>query len=258
MTDPAHKAEDVQTVMITGAAAGIGAGVAAGFANLGANLVLADIDEEELASLDNNLTARGVDVLASRTDVTSAAGLKALVNAAVERFSGIDVLVVAAGGFSGSKTIEEVSDEEWEAGVALNLSSAFKTARAVVPVMKRARAGRIIMISSASGRMPTNVAAGVCYYAASKAGLLGLTRVLAIELGPYGVTVNAVAPGTTYTERVAKFRSLETFDRIAETVPLGRISTVEEQVGPILFLASPPARYITGATLDVNGGRLML
>jgi NAD(P)-dependent dehydrogenase (short-subunit alcohol dehydrogenase family) len=152
----------------------------------------------------------------------------------------------------------EVSDYEWDAGITLNLTSAFKAARAVIPMMKRAGAGRIIMISSASGRMPTTVAAGVCYYAASKAGLLGLTRILALELGPYGITVNAVAPGTTYTDRVARFRSIETFDRIAETIPLGRIGTVEDQVGPILFLASPAARYVTGATIDVNGGRLML
>jgi NAD(P)-dependent dehydrogenase (short-subunit alcohol dehydrogenase family) len=244
--------------MITGAAAGIAAGAASAFAGQGANLVLADINEAALGQLADGLRRRDVDVLAARTDVTDTVELAGLVEAAESRFGAIDVLVAAAGGFTGSKSVEEVSDDEWEAGIALNLTSAFKTTRAVIPIMKRARAGRIIMISSASGRMPTTVAAGVCYYAASKAGLLGLTRILALELGPFGVTVNAVAPGTTYTERVSRFRSIETFDAIAETIPLGRISAVEDQIGPILFLASPAAGYITGATLDVNGGRLML
>jgi 3-oxoacyl-[acyl-carrier protein] reductase len=113
-----------------------------------------------------------------------------------------------------------------------------------------------VFVSSEAGRMPVGVT--TAYYAAAKAGVIGLARHLALELGPANVTVNVVAPGTTLTERVAALWDSERQAKIIERTPLGRLARLEDQVGPILFLASPAAQYMTGTTLDVNGGRLML
>jgi NAD(P)-dependent dehydrogenase (short-subunit alcohol dehydrogenase family) len=113
------------------------------------------------------------------------------------------------------------------------------------------------MVSSATGRMPTTVASSVIHYAVAKAGIMGLVRQLAVELGPHGINVNAVAPGTTFTPRVERIRTRESLSGIAATIPLGRVAEIEDQVGPIAFLASPDADYLTGVVLDVNGGRIM-
>jgi 3-oxoacyl-[acyl-carrier protein] reductase len=247
-----------RTVLVTAGVAGIGGGVTRAFAQHGADVVVADLDGPGLARLELELAELGIGVLARRVDATDSAAIDRLVAEAVERFGGIDILVSAAGGYSGPRGITDVSDEEWESGMALNVTTAFKAIRAVTPVMRTAGRGRIIVLSSASGRQPSMATSSVVYYAAGKAALLGLMRQSAIELGPHGITVNAVAPGTTYTPRLARFRSRDTFEAINRQVPLGRISEVEDQVGPILFLASDAAGYVNGATLDVNGGRLMM
>jgi len=246
-----------QTAIVTGGASGIARGVAVGLAIGGADVVVGDIEEEGIRALEDTLKREGLSVLAVPTDVTSTSDVERLTSRAVEIFGGIDILVTAAGGFSARIDMENISDEVWEQSLSLNLSSVFRCCRAVVTQMKKQdRGGRIVTVSSAAGRTPVTTTAA--HYAASKAGVLGFTRHLARELGKYGITVNAVAPGATKTPRLDAMYSPEHYALISDLTPLGRIAQIDEQVGPILFLASEHARYMTGATLDVNGGRVML
>jgi 3-oxoacyl-[acyl-carrier protein] reductase len=246
-----------RTVIVTGAGSGIGEAAARGFVAAGYRTVLADRDLAAAMRVAGDLGS-GDNVFTVEADITSSASTRELAAATVQRFGGIDVLVNAAGGHGGGTAIEDITDEEWDRGIALNLTGAFRVAQAVVPAMKKAGRGSIVLVSSAAGRTPTTAAPGVPHYVAAKAGVIGLVKQMAVELGPFGIIVNSVAPGTTYTPRVARIRSEESFSGIAATVPLGRIATVDDQVGPIIFLASDAARYMTGTTLDVNGGRIMV
>ena len=145
---------------------------------------------------------------------------------------------------------------EWNQTVALNLSSVFLCCRAAIPLLKRSKAGRIINVTSISGR--TVHAASSPAYGAAKAGVTQLTRFLAYELGPDGITANSIAPLTTLTPRVAALRTAADIERIAAQVPLRRLAEVDDHVSAMLYLASDGAAFVTGVALDVNGGRVMM
>ncbi|MBI4608044.1 MAG: SDR family oxidoreductase [Candidatus Rokubacteria bacterium] len=243
-----------QVVIVTGAAKGIGAAIARAFAREGARLALLDIDASGAEGVAGALAGR--QVLVCKADVTVAADVRQAVDAVVARWGRIDVLVNNAGGFAVIRRTEDIPDEEWDAILRFNLTSVFLCSKAVVPVMKRQRSGRIVNLSSTVGR--AGAVTVTSHYAAAKAGVLGFTRHLARELGPDGITVNAVAPGTVGTERWHALRTEEEKRKIAESVPLRRVSAPEEIAEAVLFLASDAARYITGATLDVNGGLVMM
>ena len=245
-----------QVVVVTGAGRGIGAATARAFATEGARLAVLDIDAAGLDALVQDLTAKGTDVLGLRCDVTVGAEVKHAFEAVASRFGRIDVLVNNAGGFSRIRPTEEIPDEEWDAILRLNLTSVFLSTKAVLPIMKRQRAGRIVNLASVVGR--SAAVSVTTHYAAAKAGVIGFTRNLAREVGPDGITVNAIAPGTVGTERFWALRSPEETRRIAEGVPLRRVAEPEEIAQCILFLASDAAGYMTGAALDVNGGIVML
>ena len=161
-----------------------------------------------------------------------------------------------AGGFWKQLSVEETPENEWDRVVDLNLKTVFLCARAAIPIFKRQRSGRIVNIGSIAG--VTLLQGTSPPYAAAKAGVHSLTRVLAFELGKHGVTAIAIAPGTTATERVVAVRSQEQRDMIGKGTLVGRIAEVPDIVGWVLFLASPEAGYLTGQTLSVNGGRLMV
>jgi NAD(P)-dependent dehydrogenase (short-subunit alcohol dehydrogenase family) len=246
---------DGRVVLVTGAARGIGLRVARAFGREGARVAALDIDTAGIDGLVRELAVEGREALALKSDVTAAAEVRRAVDTVVDRWGRVDVLVNNAGGFSVIRRTEDIPDEEWEAIFRLNVTSAFLCAKAVLPHMRRQRSGAIVNLSSITGR--ASVVTVTSHYAAAKAALLGFTRHLAREVAGDGIRVNAVAPGTVATERFRALRTPEESRRLAESVPLGRVAEPEEIADVILFLASDAAGYITGATVDVNGGLTM-
>ncbi|TDC52792.1 SDR family oxidoreductase [Jiangella ureilytica] len=245
-----------RTAIVTGAAFGIGRGVAVELARRGANVVAGDIKADELTNVEGEIAGVGGKCRTVVFDATISAENERLVRIANEEFGIVQLLVASVGGFPAKTPLEDVTDDQWDRGIRLNLSSAFYSCRAVIPQMKSAGFGRIVTVSSAAGRSPSNPT--TAFYAAAKAGVIGLTRQLAQEAGRHGITVNSVAPGITLTPRIRELYDDAGMERLRSVTPLGRIAEVEDQVAPVLFLLSDGARHITGASLDVNGGRLML
>ena len=233
-----------QVVVITGGARGIGKGCADAFAEAGARVYVLDLAEP---------TGKATFIAC---DVTDWQRVKAVFERIAREAGRIDVLVNSAGGFWQQLSVEDTPEEEWDKVIDLNLKSIFLCAKAVIPVFTRQGSGRIVNIGSMAGVSAMTMSSPP--YAAAKAGVHSLTRVLAFELGKHGVTVNALAPGTTATERVVAVRSQEQRDAIGKTTLVGRIAEVSDMVGWVLFLAAPESGYLTGQTLSVNGGRLMV
>jgi len=176
----------------------------------------------------------------------------------MDKWGRLDILVNNAGRGGAGPPVEEISAEEWDRLITLNLKSAFLCIRAVAPIMKRQGYGRIVNVSSRAGRSHSEVTGPV--YGSAKAGMLGLTRHMAAELGPYGITVNAVAPGLVMSQRVkARFEALteEEQRKTIMNIPLRRLAEPEEIARTIAFLASDDASYVNGVALDVNGGIYM-
>jgi 3-oxoacyl-[acyl-carrier protein] reductase len=245
-----------QVVVVTGGAKGIGKGAAEAFAEAGARVYVIDVDETGGEAVARDIRKAGGNATFVVADVTDARR----VGAAFTRIAGeaerLDVLVNCAGGFWKQLSVEETPEDEWDNVIDLNLKSIFLCARAAIPVFKRQTSGRVINIGSMAG--VSTLTPSSPPYSAAKAGVHALTRVLAFELGKYGVTVNAIAPGTTATERVVAVRNQEQRDAIGRSTLVGRIGEVSDMVGWILFLACPEAGYLTGQTISVNGGRLMV
>ncbi len=245
-----------RTVLVTGAAHGFGRVIAGAFATRGATVFVCDVVEGELAETVAILGDRGHGMV---VDVTNRKAVGRWVEEA-ERYTGrLDVLVNNAGGVLGqiARPVEEVATLEWEGVVAANQTAAFWTSQAVAPAMKRAGAGRIVNVAGSPvlGPDPTGIQA----HASAKAGLVGLTRQLAHELGPFGITVNAVAPGLVLSNDAV--RSLweglghdAQQDRLSG-IALRRLGTPADVAHAVLFLASEQAGWISGAVLPVDGGR---
>jgi NAD(P)-dependent dehydrogenase (short-subunit alcohol dehydrogenase family) len=245
-----------QVAAVTGGARGIGQGAAEAFAQAGARVYVVDVDNAAGETVARGIQARGGQAAFLACDVTGAAQVRAAFDRILAEAGRLDILVNSAGGFWKQLSVEETPEEEWDKVVDLNLKSIFLCARAAIPAFKRQGRGRIINIGSMAGVSALQPSSPP--YAAAKAGVHSLTRVLAFELGQHGVTANAIAPGTTATERVVAVRSQEQRDMIGKGTLVGRIAEVADIVGWVLFLASPEAGYLTGQTISVNGGRLMV
>jgi 3-oxoacyl-[acyl-carrier protein] reductase len=244
-----------QVAVVTGGARGIGKGAAQCLAEAGARVYVIDIDEAAGDAVAREIQKNGGAAACIACDVTDARRVKDTFDRIAAEAGRIDVLVNSAGGFWKQLSVEETPEDEWDRVVHLNLKSIFLCAQAVIPTFKRQKSGRIVSIGSQAG--VTVLQPSSPPYAAAKAGVHALTRVLAFELGKHGVTANAIAPGTTATERVVAVRSQEQRDAIGQATLVGRIGEVSDMVGWILFLASPEASYLTGQTISVNGGRFM-
>ena len=245
-----------KVVIVTGAAKGIGASIAEACVREGARVAALDLDGPGAEAVAKALRDREADALALRCDVTRTPDIAAALEAVLARWGRVDVLVNNAGGFAVIRDTEDIPEAEWEAIMASNLTSVFLFSKAVLPIMKRQRYGRIVNLASVVGR--AGAVRVTSHYAAAKAGVIGFTRHLALEVGADGITVNAVAPGTTATERVLNARTPEETARVAAAIPVRRLGEPREIADAVVFLASDAAAFVNGATLDVNGGQVMV
>ena len=227
-----------RTVLVTGGARGIGLAVARRFASLGDNV-----------AVTYNTSPPPDDLFGVACDVTSADSVDAAFKAVEERFGPVEVLVSNAG-ITKDGLLLKMSEESFTSVIDTNLTAAYRVAKRATPAMLRARSGRIILVSSVVGLLG---AAGQANYAASKAGLVGLARSLARELGSRSITVNVVAPGPVETDMTAALGD-KRLAEITAAVPLGRMASADEIAGVVAFLASADAAYITGAVVPVDGG----
>ena len=243
-----------RVAVVTGGSRGIGKAIAHGFAEAGASVVLVSRNENELAKASAEITrATGAKIAHVAADMSRRAEVKVLAGKALDAFGRVDVLVNNAGG-NRPQPIDEVTDETWDYFLELNLSSCMALTRALVPQMKERRWGRIIYTSSILGF--TSVA-GRSVYSSTKSALLGLARANAIDLGPFGITANCLAPGPFSTELTAANFTPEARELFASRTALGRWGETRELVGPALLLASDAGSYITGTAIVVDGGTIV-
>jgi 3-oxoacyl-[acyl-carrier protein] reductase len=253
---PSYPEFSGRVVAVTGAAQGIGAVTARAFAEQHACVALLDLDAKGAQQVAATIAATGGRATVLHTDVTDEKSVAAAIAGTVSEFGGLDVLVNCAGGYGRLATVEDMPVDEWDSTIALNLRSVFLVSRAVIPHLKKSKAGRIISVASISGRTVTSASSPA--YGSAKAAVIQLTRFLAQQLGPDGITANAIAPITTLTPRVKALRTEDDIARIAAQVPLRRLAVSEDHSNAMLFLASDAAAYINGVVLDVNGGRVMM
>jgi 3-oxoacyl-[acyl-carrier protein] reductase len=241
-----------QAALITGAGRGIGAAIAREFARAGCDVALVDLGAfDEAQSLADELCQSGRRAVALRADVSDVGAAEQTVAAAVQAFGRLDHLVCNAG-IARDAMIWKMTEEAWDQVIDVNLKGCFAYCRAVAGLFRKQQHGRIVNIASINGLRGK---AGQANYAASKAGIIALTRTLARELGPKGVNVNCVAPGMVRTEMAAKLPPAILENAIAETA-LGRIAEPEDVARVVVFLCSEGARHITGEVIRVDGGQL--
>ena len=247
-----------KVAIVTGGAGGLGEAISAALADEGARVAIFDTNPDAIDRALDEL-ARPESVMGAIVDVRSRESVTSGVAEVIAAFGGIDILIAAAGGSLGTpRDIDDIEPEHLDLVIDVNIKGTFNCAQAVVRFMKVRGGGAIVNFSSIGGRS-TSPVTGIPY-AAAKAGVLGLTRRLAREVGPDGIRVNAIAPGLFLTGRLqGMFDAMADKDRneVLDSIPLHRMPELRECVEPVLFLASDESSYITGAVLDVNGGRFM-
>lgn len=246
---------DGKAALITGAGRGIGRALAMGFAAAGAKVACNDINPDSLEKTVESISSAGGQARAFAADVADRMQVEALIEAAREAFERIDILVNNAG-VEPHAVLLELDEYDWDRTLAVNLKGAFLLTQSVGRVMAAAGGGVIVNIASIAGR-----AHGLkdrAAYVASKTGLIGLTREAARDLAAMGIRVNAVCPGVIETEMTARLRQdPEMMARWLADIPQGRLGTTQDILGPVMFLCSQAASYITGQAINVDGGKVM-
>ena len=241
-----------RVAIVTGAWRGLGRAIAERLHERGA-AVAVNVRDASRAELLARVLGDGA--LAVAGDVAEAGVPESIVSRTLARFGRVDILVNNAA-FARSTRFSELSAEEWRTAIEVNLTAPFLLTKAVLPAMQAAKYGRIINISSSAGRTVSTL--GGAHYTSSKAGMLGLTRAAAKELGKFGITVNAVCPGMIDTELTHENATPDLLERLATGYPVPRLGTPREVADLVCFVASEAAGYMTGTSLDINGGDLMM
>ena len=244
-----------KVVIVTGAARGMGKACASAFLKEGGKVFLNDIDGETLSETVGELHGAGKDAYPFVGDISKKGIAISLVETALERLGTVDVLVNNVGILRTTK-LESIEESEWDEVLAVNVKSFFLMTKAVLPVMREKGYGKIVNVSSSAGRSTSEL--GGAHYTASKAAVLGLSRHAAREMAPFGVNVNAVCPGLIDTPMIHERSSQGRLEAWRNHIPFGRFGQPWEEADLVLFLASDEASYITGATIDINGGSLMM
>ncbi|MFA7666894.1 MAG: SDR family NAD(P)-dependent oxidoreductase [Burkholderiaceae bacterium] len=247
MTD---KASSQRVAVVTGGGSGLGREMALRFARDGAAVIVADQNADTASTVSNEIVKAGGRALGLKVDVREQAEVEAMVRAAVENFGGLHILVNSAGVGEQTAFLKQTM-AGFERIIAVNLTGTFRCVHVAAPEMIKCGWGRIINISSVTGLRGVS---GRVSYGSSKTGIVGMTRALAIELAPYNITVNAIAPGPVDTEMVKEVHSQATRDTYNRNSPMHRYGTTMEIADGAAFLASDQASYITGHTLPIDGG----
>jgi len=243
-----------KVAVVTGGASGIGRAIAERFARDKFTAVILDINEENGKQVAAEINSRGEHAAFFGIDVTQESAVHAGFQKITSDHGRVDILVNVAGGTSHRHTVEEFPLQHWQETMDRNLTSTFLCCRAVIGIMKSQKSGAIISISSDIG---FSGAVSRSAYAAAKAGIVGLSKCLALELAPFGIRANVVAPGRIATKRVRNTYSDEEWEAANKRIPLGRAGEPEDVAEAVAFLASDASRHVTGQTIHVNGGRIM-
>jgi NAD(P)-dependent dehydrogenase (short-subunit alcohol dehydrogenase family) len=248
-----------KVALITAVGSGIGRATAGIMAREGAVIVGVDNDERRLAMAMEAMNMSGGHAIGRPADALDEAQVNEVVDWAAKQYGSVDILVNAVGGSTiiekPGATVDELTFGDWQRLIHFNLTGTFLFSHAVTPLMKRRRSGKIVNLASIAGRGLSESSSSA--YSAAKGGIIAFTRKLAFELGPFGITVNAIAPGRTLTERIRpRWNQQSPEDQAAEVarIPLRRVAEAVDQAKVICFLASSDADFVTGVTIDVTGG----
>jgi 3-oxoacyl-[acyl-carrier protein] reductase len=253
---PAYPDLAGKVAVVTGGSRGIGAATCRLLASNGVRVAVVARAQPAIDRVVAQITAAGGEAIGQAADCTRWSAIEAMRAAVEATFGPADILVAFAGGFGAYTPAYEIAEDEWHAVIASNLTATFLTIKSFLPVMIERRRGSIVTMASCVARsldVPLTAS-----YAAAKAGIIGLTRHVAKEVGPYGIRANCVAPGTTRSERLERIMPAERAELVRALSPLGRLGVPEDTGLATLFLASDAASWVTGVTLDVAGGRVMV
>lgn len=243
-----------KVAVVTGAAQGIGRAVALAMGREGAKVLLADLQFEKAQAVANELKALAADALAVEVNVANETSVKRMAKSAFERFGRVDILVNVAGIYYPKASVVDLSEEDWDRTIEINVGSNFLCCREFVPAMRAQKSGRIISLASGIGHYGMRQ---FSHYAASKAAVIGFVKSLAREVGPDGITVNAICPGSANTSMPRQHRSEEEVMARLRSTPLPHVLEAEDIASAILFLASDAAAFITGQSYNINCGSYM-
>jgi 3-oxoacyl-[acyl-carrier protein] reductase len=245
-----------KVVLVTGGSKGIGAAAVRALAANDARVAVNGRDEAALAAIVDEIAEAGGEAVVAPADVCSFEAIESMRERIEAKLGPVDVLVAFAGGFGAYTPVQDITEEEWHAVIDSNLTSTFLTVKAFLPGMIERRRGAIVTMASNAARFLDSTL--TASYAAAKAGIAMFTRHVAREVGPYGVRANCIAPATTMSERIERILTEEQRAELSAKSPLGRLGVPEDSAMATLFLASESAGWLTGVTLDVAGGRVML